>query len=185
MTEAKRPSYHHGDLPAALLRSARQLLETGGISTLKLRAITRHAGVSATAAAPHFGSLSGLLSALAAQGFLELASVMAPEHAPTPRDVALAYVRFAIASPGLFTLMFRSDAIDRQDPALRAASERAFARLAGLSAEAAPEARAATMIALWGKVHGVAVLATDGLLGGIAAESGAQTLDRLLEQVFR
>ncbi|GAJ30481.1 TetR/AcrR family transcriptional regulator [Acidomonas methanolica] len=185
MIEPAKTPYHHGDLPTALLFSARSMLEQDGVAALKLRAITRHAGVSATAAAPHFGNLTGLLSALAAIGFTELAEVMAPEHAVQPRDVALAYVRFAIANPGLFTLMFRSDAIDRQDPGLRAASGRAFACLAGL-AQATPGAdRAAMMVGLWGKVHGVATLAIDGMLSGLIPADSPQTIDAFLEQVFR
>jgi len=185
MTDTAKTSYHHGDLPAALLLSARTMLERDGIAALKLRAVTRHAGVSATAAAPHFGNLTGLLSALAAIGFTELADAMAPEQAAQPRDVALAYVRFAIANPGLFTLMFRSDAIDRQDERLRAASSRAFACLSGLAQATHTEDRAATMIGLWGKVHGVAVLAIDGMLAGIAATDDPLEFGAVLERAFR
>lgn len=185
MTDTTKAPYHHGDLPAALLRSARTMLEEDGIASLKLRAVTRHAGVSATAAAPHFGNLTGLLSALAAEGFAELADAMSPERASERRDIALAYVRFAIANPGLFTLMFRSDAIDRQDAGLQTASARAFDRLSSLASAGQTKSRAATMVGLWGKVHGVAVLAVDGLLTEVTATNNPQELDAVLEEVFR
>lgn len=102
-----------------------------------------------------------------------------------PRDVALAYVRFAIANPGLFTLMFRGDAIDRKDADFHAASARAFARLSGMAQVGEQKDRAATMVSLWGKVHGVAVLAVDGLLTGIAGANSPEAFDGLIERVFR
>ncbi|MCH4062677.1 MAG: TetR/AcrR family transcriptional regulator [Acetobacter sp.] len=184
MTDAMKSSYHHGDLRSALLRSARILLEEGGVGALKLRMITRHAGVSATAATPHFGNLAGLLSALAAEGFTELADAMAPARAPEPHDVALAYVRFAVVNPGMFTLMFRSDAIDRQDTALQSASEKAFNRLSNLVDAKQTEDRVVVMVGLWGKVHGVAVLAIDGLLNGITPIQTLDELEDILKRVF-
>ncbi|WP_308718797.1 TetR/AcrR family transcriptional regulator [Komagataeibacter xylinus] len=187
MKTPTKSSYHHGDLQKALLYTARLMLEKDGIASLKLRAITRNAGVSATAATPHFGNLTGLLSALAAQGFDELSEAMSPVYAKEPRDVGLAYVRFAIANPGLFTLMFRSDAVDSDHPALATASAGAFARLAALPASDQPGiSPEAAMACLWAKVHGLAVLAIDGLLAALIRHSGtALTIDQLVEEAFR
>ena len=42
-------TYHHGDLPSALLRAAMELLEENGASELSLRAAARRAGVSTAA----------------------------------------------------------------------------------------------------------------------------------------
>ncbi|GBQ46513.1 TetR/AcrR family transcriptional regulator [Komagataeibacter sucrofermentans] len=187
MKTKEKGRYHHGDLQATLLRSARVLLERDGIAALKLRAITRHAGVSATAAAPYFGNLAGLLSVLAAQGFDELTEAMSPPHALLARDVGLAYIRFAIANPGLFTLMFRSDAINRTDAHLVTASERAFRRLAALPGPGeSGTTQAATMAARWGKAHGLAVLAIDGLLLPLTNNGDTcMTLDQLVNEAFR
>ncbi|WP_408901913.1 TetR/AcrR family transcriptional regulator [Novacetimonas pomaceti] len=195
MTMKPAPSpkspYHHGGLPAALLQSARHLLEKRGIGALGLRAITRHAGVSATAAAPHFGNLTGLLSTLAATGYDELADAMEAARTHGPRTVGLAYVHFALANPGLFTLMFRSDAIDRDHGQLARASARAFSCLAALAdgGRAGPpgaSSRAAVMAGLWGKVHGLAVLATDGLLSPlVGTKDGPATLDALVAAALR
>ncbi|NUV50475.1 TetR family transcriptional regulator, partial [Streptomyces sp. CAI-78] len=46
---ARTNAYHHGDLRAACLRAARELLEEDGGAGLSLRAVARRAGVSATA----------------------------------------------------------------------------------------------------------------------------------------
>ncbi|AQU87521.1 TetR family transcriptional regulator [Komagataeibacter nataicola] len=187
MTAEAKSSYHHGDLHKALLHSARTLLERDGIGSLKLRAITRHAGVSATAAVPHFGNLTGLLSALAAQGFDELAAAMSPEHTRTPQDMGLAYVRFAIDNPSLFTLMFRSDAVNPDNAALAAASTRAFDRLITLTVNKTHSdvPHEAAMAALWAKVHGLAVLAIDGLLLPLTRYNGKEgSLDDLISKAL-
>ncbi|MBE7619482.1 TetR family transcriptional regulator [Komagataeibacter sp. FXV2] len=187
-----RPSpkaYHHGDLRAALLRAARSIVEEQGIAALGLRAITRRAGVSSAAAAPHFGNLTGLLSALAIIGYEELAAALAPAMEKGAHATGMAYVRFAILNPGLFTLMFRSDAIDRGLPALAQASGRTsdmLTQVIGAMKEPhAARTRAGTRAALWGRVHGLAVLAVDGFLDMLLARDGAgMTLEELVEDAL-
>src|SRR5882724_2604641 len=103
--------YHHGDLRAACLRAARELLEADGSAGLSLRALARRAGVSPTAPYRHFANREALVSAIAAEGYRELAGRLAGAHpAPrTPADlatVAVAYVRFALDHPALFRVMF-------------------------------------------------------------------------------
>ena len=71
--------YHHGALRAALLNAAEAILERDGIAALTLRAAAREAGVSHAAPAHHFGSLSGLLSELAASGFVRFGERMQAE----------------------------------------------------------------------------------------------------------
>ncbi|AQS85580.1 MAG: TetR/AcrR family transcriptional regulator [Acetobacter aceti] len=185
-----KKNYHHGDLRAALLRSARKLLEEQGVAALGLRAITRRAGVSSAAATPHFGNLTGLLSALATVGYEELAAALEPALAEGTHATGLVYVRFAIGNPGLFTLMFRSDVIDRADPALVASSDRTsrmFTQLIDELAERQPQqTEAGTRAALWGKVHGLAVLAIDGLLDALLTSRGeGLSLEDLLEDALR
>ncbi|SAY48592.1 Bacterial regulatory proteins, tetR family [Komagataeibacter rhaeticus] len=183
-------TYHHGNLRVVLLATARDLLEEQGIAALGLRAITRRAGVSATAAIPHFGSLSGLLSVLAAAGFDELAEALAPVLAQGAAAAGLAYVRFALRNPGLFTLMFRSDAIDRAVPALAAASARTSAMLTQLlgtmPGPQGARTRAGMRAAQWGRVHGLAVLAIDGMLDALLAAEGEDlSLDALVADALR
>ena len=48
--------YHHGDLRAACLRAAMELLEEGGATALSLRAVARKAGVSAAAPYRHYAN---------------------------------------------------------------------------------------------------------------------------------
>lgn len=164
--------YHHGNLAAELLEAARTILEREGVASLKLRSITRAAGVSATAADPHFGNLTGLLSELAAIGYDELALAMGAGAAPTPRQVGEGYVRFALSHSGMFALMFRSDLLDMSRPRLAAAAGAAFGLLRLASDRPAPDAsatlpQAGRRAANWALVHGLAILAIEGRLDTI------------------
>jgi len=94
--------YHHGTLRTALLEAAEAILDRDGIGALTLRAAAREAGVSHAAPTHHFGDLSGLLTALAASGFVRFrahlqAEVVAAGPDPGARLIALGrgYVGFA------------------------------------------------------------------------------------------
>jgi AcrR family transcriptional regulator len=168
-------SYHHGALPAALLQVAETILERDGPDGLTLRSAARAAGVSHTAPAHHFGDLSGLLSELAAVGFLRLADQLdaaarTASKGSRLKAIGKSYVHFARARPNLFLLMFRSRRLDRKRASLQRASEAAFAVLRGtIEPEPQEEARAslqshAKSIAAWSLVHGFAMLMIDDRL---------------------
>ncbi|SHK09369.1 transcriptional regulator, TetR family [Roseomonas rosea] len=163
MSTFNRP-YHHGDLRAALIAAAEELLDEGGDGALSLREAARRAGVSAPAAYRHFPDKDALLATIAARGFSAFGQALreAASGAPdAPLDaMGVAYVDFALARPARFRLMF-GPVIARakgRDPALDAAREAAFA---ALSAQAG--SRAASLRA-WGMVHGLAMLLLDGAL---------------------
>jgi AcrR family transcriptional regulator len=175
---ARARPYHHGDLPQALLSEAERILERDGLQGLTLRAIARAAGVSHTAPQNHFGDLTGLLSELAALGFRRFAGQLdaaaqtaGGDRATRNRSTARAYLAFARRHPGLFTLMFRSERLDPQRPALRAAIAAARAALAATSAPptraAAPRHLVGAGAARWSLVHGFAVLLVEGRFDGM------------------
>ena len=160
--------YHHGNLRQALLDAAEEILREEGVQGLKLRAITKRAGVSHTAADPHFGDLTGLLSELAASGYERLQLAMT-QASSGPLSIALGYIGFAVANPDLFMLMFRSDALDRTRPRLLEALQATHLALA--AATASPEQQhglpletGGRMAAAWALVHGLAMLQIDGRL---------------------
>ena len=116
----KKPKkrYHHGDLRRALIDDAVQTIASQGIGALNLRQLAARVGVTSGAPYHHFASREALLAAIAEDGFLELEArlLAARDAAPTeagPRLEALgeAYVRFAIANPGAFRVMFHGDAM--------------------------------------------------------------------------
>ncbi|MFN6977494.1 MAG: TetR/AcrR family transcriptional regulator [Gemmobacter sp.] len=176
MDDARR--YHHGDLKNALVAAGMEILETDGLAGLSLRAIAARVGVSHAAPRNHFGTLKGLLTAIAAEGFRRHAAMMRdglPEGAPRVDRLAAAmqgYVRFAAEHPALFALMFSPLHCTQDDPALHAAAGESYAVLREISAGLewdkadAPEGERRTEWMLWSLVHGYATLAGAGMFKG-------------------
>jgi AcrR family transcriptional regulator len=159
--------YHHGDLRAACLRAAMELLEEDGATALSLRAVARRAGVSPGAPYRHYADREALISAVAAVGYHELATHLAAAHpAPsTPDDlaaVAVAYVDFALARPALFRVMF-SEPCDQDSVERVAATTAISAYVAAIVRQSFPRADVeALSTAIWALVHGLAFLHLDG-----------------------
>jgi AcrR family transcriptional regulator len=174
-----------------LLAAARLVVARDGLSGLTLRAIAREAGVSHGAPRRHFPTLASLLSGLAAEGFGELVAAVAAaiDGVEDPRDrIAAAghgYVRFALAEPGVYTVMFRADLVDTADPAYVEAGLASFEQLAGLVADAQAdgwhpgEPRDRLTTVLWANVHGLADLWLHGAPQGILGEDALDGLLRL------
>jgi AcrR family transcriptional regulator len=189
-------TYHHGQLRQALIQAAEMILAESGIDALTLRAAARRAGVSPAAPAHHFGSLQGLLTEVAILGFEALAAELeagnargGADPAARLREQGLGYVRFALAHPGRFLLMFRKELLDREQPRLQAAGARAFALLAevvrevrglGTAPPLAVEDRAFLLLA-WSAVHGFAHLALEGQLDPMAQ---GQAIDAFVESLL-
>ncbi len=136
-----------------------------------MRAVARHAGVSATAPYRHFADRDALDSALAVEGFRDLGESLADAigASATPSDAAqvlaelgVVYVGFALRRPAMFRLMFGNPCDDENDERVRAAQALrttlgdALARL--LPDRTSPE----LATALWGLAHGLAFLHLDG-----------------------
>ncbi|MFF8906356.1 TetR/AcrR family transcriptional regulator [Streptomyces olivaceoviridis] len=108
---APRP-YHHGDLRAALLKSAERTLRDKGVGALSLRELARDVGVSHAAPGRHFKDKQTLLDALALDGYERLNRALAaadrPDRPFEERMTALAraYLGFAVENPELLELMF-------------------------------------------------------------------------------
>ena len=175
MPTSEKP-YHHGDLRAALLDAADTLLDQGGDGAVSLREAARMAGVSPTAAYRHFADKDALLAALSLRGFEAFGAAM--QAAIARGDAApyvargRAYVRFALARPGRFRLMFgpllaRSAA----HPALNAASRASFDALRATTGDRDAALRG------WAMVHGLAHLLLDGAIPDEEAEA---LIDRLI-----
>ncbi|MGA5319205.1 TetR/AcrR family transcriptional regulator [Streptomyces seoulensis] len=168
-------SYHHGDLRAACLRAARELLEEDGSAGLSLRAVARRAGVSATAPYRHYADRDALVSAVAAEGYRELAEYLAAAH-PDPRtpdelaSVAVAYVRFALDRPAMFRVMFAEPCDpDSEERVAATAAISGYVRgiVQGAFPGVDPDALATTV---WALVHGLAFLHLDGKLDSSTPE---------------
>ena len=176
-----RRSYRHGNLPAALLAAARQILDENGLQAVGLRETARRVGVSATAAYRHFTSKEDLLASLAAEGFHELAAAMqsASRGANPLSRAGLAYIEFADQNRGLFRLMFGPVLAERTKyPTLQAATAGVEALLlrgvADLDQRPLNDNLAA--MAAWGLVHGLSHLIVDGFFPAARAAVQAEEI---------
>jgi AcrR family transcriptional regulator len=171
-------SYHHGDLPSALIAAARRMLEKAGPESISFRAIAREAGVSQTAPYNHFTSKEHLLATLATIGFreLEASQAAATRGAGTPDEqidgLGRAYVRFACRHPQLYRLMFgvgmsnwhaRQEVAKAKKASFRPLQEALAASLMTTSGNSAAIVETAA-VAAWAMAHGLSMLLIDGAL---------------------
>ncbi|MGW5432453.1 TetR/AcrR family transcriptional regulator [Streptomyces sp. NPDC004059] len=169
-SSTNRP-YHHGDLRAALLKSAERTLREKGVGALSLRELARDVGVSHAAPGRHFKDKQALIDALALDGYERLNQAL---RAATERPgltfegrmaaLARAYLGFAVENPELLELMFaRKHAPDSSAQLAAAVDESlgSFARMIAAAQEqgeiVAGDPERITMIAA-ASLHGLAAL---------------------------
>ncbi len=183
-----RPTYHHGDLRAAILTEAARLVSERGPDRVSLRELAREAGVSHAAPAHHFADRRGLFTALAAQGFELLAAGLAGAR-PRFLDAALAYVRFALAHPGHYRVMFDKSLVDPSNGELVAAQAAAGAELsrgvASLPDQHAKADPAGAELAAWSLVHGFSMLwLNDAVDARVKETDPTVTVERIARMLF-
>lgn len=184
----RRPRpYHHGNLRRALLDEALTTIRNEGVEGLTLREIGARVGVSRTALYRHFADKGALLTAVATEGFRVLRQELVRAWDEGGRDDAafrgmgVAYVRFAVANPSHYRVMFGAS-IDPEagDVALAEEAKGAFQALvdALIALQHAKVMRGENTLLMarhvWALVHGMAMLGIDGRL----REPGA--IDELL-----
>ncbi|MEV7202076.1 TetR/AcrR family transcriptional regulator [Streptomyces griseoluteus] len=157
---ADRRTYHHGDLRRAVLSAALDVIAAEGPGALSLRDLARRAGVSHAAPAHHFKDRTGLLTAIAAEGFGLLADAL--RDAPGLREAGVRYVRFAREHPAHFQVMFSPELLRAEDLELTTARALAGETLSQAVAtvdpgDRGPDARLAGTAA-WSLAHGYATL---------------------------
>jgi AcrR family transcriptional regulator len=160
-------NYHHGSLRDALLKEGIAALEGDEGKEPSLRELARRVGVSATAVYRHFPDKQALNRALAREGskLLGNAQKKAADTAPDlPTKFALtgrAYVRFALAHPVLFRLMFtQGEPVESGEEGPDPARELLTDITCKLSATREEAERLA--LQAWSIAHGIAMLMLDG-----------------------
>ena len=174
-----RGTYHHGNLREALIAAALDMIRASGPNGFTLAEVARTVGVSGAAPYRHFRDRNALIADIARQGFEKFAEQLFAAWAdgkPNPvaaiEACARAYLAFARAEPAFYAAMFEPRFPLEDDPALLAASERAFGVLR-LAADAATRAMKqasrppSLMVALhiWSMCHGTASLFIEGPSG--------------------
>src|SRR5687768_10170781 len=177
MARKRAHRYHHGDLSRALLQEALRTIEKDGVAALTLRSVGEKLGVSRTALYRHFADKSALLAAVATEGFRTL-RLQTQEAWDARRGggagleaMGTAYVKFAVAHPSYYRVMFGGYVRDAApDSELAKQGAGAFQVLVtalvllqkdGTVRRDNPSALAQY---IWATVHGIAMLAIDGQL---------------------
>jgi AcrR family transcriptional regulator len=111
-TAGKGNRYHHGDLRAALVEVAIELIGEGGVRSFSMAEASRRLGVSVSAPYAHFVDRDDLLAAVAVRAcevfYRELLLEINRTKDPADRLAGMArcYVRFAGFNRPLFEVLF-------------------------------------------------------------------------------
>jgi AcrR family transcriptional regulator len=153
-----------------LLRVAREILESEGLTAVTLRAVGAAAGVSRGAPYRHFADKSDLLAAVAAESLRMLAAAVDSAAQDTDDPVARidqalrAYVDMALHTPELYSLTFGTDVRVAQSAELREAGLGAYGALRGLVGGANRSDLTTDLVTsmLWATMHGSVMLVLAG-----------------------
>ena len=183
-------TYHHGDLRDALVQAALQDAEQGGPEAISLKALAKKLGVSQPAPYRHFADREALLEAVTAAAFRQFNAVMResidkPSKQSKLLRFAHAMLTFGLRRNGIYRLIFasRTMACAQKGSELHNAAMEAFALLLeALEAPAIGLLRERQALKIWASLHGVVMLAEQGLFTGQLAQTSRE---ELVEDIVR
>jgi AcrR family transcriptional regulator len=190
---ARKPlnTYHHGDLRDALVQAALGEVELGGPEAVNISALAKKLGVSQPAPYRHFADRDALLAAVTAEAFRQFSATLRESMArPSKRSklsrLAQATLTFGLRRNGIYRLMFASRIIAcaPKDSELHSATMETFNLvLEALEAPAVGLLRERHALKIWAALHGVVMLAEQGLMTGQLADITREELvDDIVEQ---
>jgi AcrR family transcriptional regulator len=184
--------YHHGDLRDALVQAALAEAETGGPEAINISALAKKLGVSQPAPYKHFADRESLLTAVTVEAlrkFLETVreAIAKPSKRTKLSRFAHATLEFGLRRNGLYRLIFASRAMAcmPEDSELHAAAMETFGLLVeALEAPAMGILRERSALKIWAALHGVVMLAEQGLLTGeLAGASREELVDEMVAEI--
>ena len=185
-------TYHHGDLREALVRAALAEAERGGPEAISIKALAKKLGVSQPAPYRHFADREALLQAVTAEAFRQFNTIMREaidkpsKRSKLSRFAQAALWNLACGGTGIYRLMFasRTMACAAADSELHIAAHETFVLL--VESFEAPKVgllREQHALQIWAALHGVVMLAEQGLMTGQSAKiTREQVLDNIVEQ---
>ena len=129
MGSGKRSRYHHGDLAAALVDAAIEVIGERGVHGFSMAEASRRLGVAVSAPYAHFADRNDLLAAVAVRAYQQFYAAIAPEVdaglAPADRLAAMTrhYVRFAASNRPLFQVLYEAGLDKTGHPEIEAAEQ--------------------------------------------------------------
>ena len=190
---ARKPqnTYHHGDLRQALVQAALREAEQGGPEAISIKALAKELGVSQPAPYRHFADREALLTAVTAEAFRQFSATLRQQIAKPSKQsklsrLAQATLAFGHRRNGIYRLMFvsRIMACAPKSSELHDAARETFALvLEALEAPAVGLLRERAALKIWAALHGVVMLAEQGLLTGQVADiTRAELVEDIVEQ---
>src|SRR5260370_29219392 len=183
---ARKPlnTYHHGDLRDALVQAALHEVELGGPEAVNISALAKKLGVSQPAPYRHFADREALLTAVTAEAFRQFSaglreSITRPSKRSKLSRLAQATLAFGLRRNGIYRLMFasRTMACAPKGSELRNAAMQTFGLLLeALEAPAVGLIRERHALKIWAALHGVVMLAEQGLFTGQVAQISREVL---------
>ena len=185
----RKATYHHGDLRAALVTAALELVAERGVAGLSVAEAARRAGVSSAAPYRHFASRAALLSAAATEAARRLSEQMRAaveevrasdtgDHALVTQAVetlaalAAVYVRYALAHGAAFELILADELQDFPEVKRRDVTRTLFDLLLWPAITVTGDVMAANPLlrSFTAVVHGFAYLPRGGVTRGFPTD---------------
>jgi len=181
-------AYHHGDLRDALVQAALREAEQRGPEAISIKALAKKLGVSQPAPYRHFADREALLAAVTAEAFRQFSaalreSIRKPSKRSKLSRFAQATLAFGLRRNGIYRLMFASRIMacaSKGSELHNAAMETFGLVLEALEAPAVGLLRERHALKIWAALHGVVMLAEQGLLTGQVAN---MTREELVEDI--
>jgi AcrR family transcriptional regulator len=183
-------TYHHGDLRDALVQAAFQEAERGGPEAINISALAKKLGVSQPAPYRHFADREALLEAVTAEAFRQFNVILKdligkPSKQSKLSRFAQATLAFGLQRNGIYRLMFASRTMacaPKGGELHKAAMETLALLIESLEAPAIGLLRERQAMKIWASLHGVVMLAEQGLLTG---EVGGASREELVEDIVQ
>lgn len=162
---------------ASILNAAMKQVESEGVQSLAIRSVASTLGLAPNALYHYFESLAALEAAVAEEARLRMLEAMqkaAGRKGPAEsiRAISEAYLRFAHQQPRVFALCLKTSSAvsDRPQCTPQCARNNEFfleqvTRIYGV------KRASAASTALWGSLHGLAVLREAGVLSAVQASA--------------
>lgn len=180
-----RGRYHHGDLRAALIEVALELIAENGVQAFSLAEAARRIGVSSSAPYKHFADRGELLASASARAWQELLARSAEPFrtAPTATDklaaASVAFVRFAAERREMYDVLHLATIDKPRYPDLAAAGATVSEILLGPARRLSPRGRddlaKALVEGVGALARGYAELMLDGTWGRAGESVGVAT----------
>lgn len=192
----EKTRYHHGNLRSALIAAAFTILDEEGVDAVSIRKVARIAGVAHSAPVNHFKDKRALLTALAIDVFMDLASTVLSAleqvDGSLPQKVhalGQAVLEFAQHYPHRYRLLWRGDSLMNEDVDLQRAMNTIYDPLIELlsgSTVTVNESVESQAITLWSMLHGYVIMRLDGILVAKNDEnSGEDRLSAMINLYLR